>query len=90
MSGYTLLASPTLYPGQTVRAALVADGANQAPVTCRLYIRTYGADDALFRVYGPETVLAPATRRRDGFSGRIRGGGAPVFVGTRSGSLRVE
>jgi hypothetical protein len=45
MKGYTLLASPTIYPGQVVRAAIAADGGNEAPVTCRLYIRSYGTDD---------------------------------------------
>ena len=42
--GYGLSASPTLYPGQTVRAALLADGANGIPVDCRLFLRHYGAD----------------------------------------------
>jgi hypothetical protein len=56
---YTLLASPTLYPGQTVRARLEADAANAAPIACRLYLRSYGADDKLERTLGPETTLAP-------------------------------
>jgi len=59
MPGYSLLASPTLYPGQTVRARVAADEDNETPVTCCLYIRTYGADDALVRTYGPEAVLEP-------------------------------
>ncbi len=59
MLGYTLLASPTLYPGQTVRAGVAADGDNGTPVTCRLYIRVYGADDKLVRMYGPAVVLEP-------------------------------
>ncbi len=57
--GYALLTSPTLYSGQTVQARVVADSENDASVTCRLYIRTYGADDELLRTYGPETVLEP-------------------------------
>lgn len=59
MGGYALIASPTLYPGQTVRARVAADSANAAPITCRLYIQTYGAEDALVRVYGHETTLTP-------------------------------
>src|SRR5207244_11273345 len=55
---YTLLASPTLYPGQTVRARLEADAANAAPIACRLYLRSYSADDKLERSYGPETTLS--------------------------------
>ncbi|MBN1933903.1 MAG: ADP-ribosylglycohydrolase family protein [Anaerolineae bacterium] len=58
MPGYGLLASPTLYPGQTVRARLVADESNVLPVVCRLFICTYGAQDALVRTYGPSTVLS--------------------------------
>ncbi len=57
MQGYALLASPSLYPGQVVRARVVADGTNGAPVTCRLYIRTYGAQDQLVHTFGPEALL---------------------------------
>ncbi len=45
MPGYQLMASPTLYSGQTVRARLTADEANSQTVTCTLYIQVYGADD---------------------------------------------
>jgi ADP-ribosylglycohydrolase len=77
MPGYTLLASPTLYPGQTVRAAIAADDANQAPVTCRLYLRTYGANDELLRTYGPETTLVPGAEHE--FTWPIADtGGAPI------------
>jgi ADP-ribosylglycohydrolase len=77
MPGYSLLASPTLYPGQTVRAGVAADGTNQAPITCRLYIRTYGANDELVRTYGPEAVLAPGADHE--FTWRIGDtGGAPI------------
>jgi len=59
MRGYAILASPTLYPGQTVRAHMEADESNTASVTCRLYLRVYGSDDALVTVRGPETAFAP-------------------------------
>jgi hypothetical protein len=59
MPGYSLLASPTLYPGQTVRAGVGADEGNETSVACRLYLRAYGADDELLRTYGPEIVLKP-------------------------------
>ena len=59
MLGYKLLASPTLYAGQTVRAGVVADEGNETPVLCRLYIRAYGAEDKLVRTYGPEVILVP-------------------------------
>jgi ADP-ribosylglycohydrolase len=57
MLGYTLLASPTLYPGQVVRARLAAANANALPTSCRLFIRTYEADQLVLR-YGPEIELA--------------------------------
>jgi ADP-ribosylglycohydrolase len=63
MRGYALIASPTLYPGQTVRAGLSADLGNQRPVMCRLYIRTYGADDMLTTTYGPRKALSPGSRQ---------------------------
>ena len=59
--GYALLASPTLYAGQTVRAGVAADSVNDVPVTCRLYVRAYGAGDQLIRSYGPEAVLEPGS-----------------------------
>jgi hypothetical protein len=77
MPGYELLASPTLYPGQTVRAGVAADGGNGTPVTCRLYIRAYGAGDELFRAHGPAAVLEPGAAHE--FEWRIGAtGGAPT------------
>src|SRR5215211_5775419 len=57
MTGYALLASPTLYPGQEIRARVVADSANEEVVTCRLFIRAYGVNDELATICGPEAVL---------------------------------
>ncbi|HMQ34571.1 MAG TPA: ADP-ribosylglycohydrolase family protein, partial [Chloroflexaceae bacterium] len=59
MPGYQLLAAPTLYPGQTVRARLSADPASAGPVRCRLLIQIYGADDRLSPIAGPEAALTP-------------------------------
>ena len=61
MPDYRLLASPTLHPGQDVRARVVADEDNGAPVTCRLFVSAYGADDALRVLRGPEAVLEPGS-----------------------------
>ena len=61
MPDYRLLASPTLYPGQDVRARAVADDGNGGAVTCRLFARAYGADDALRIHYGPEASLEPGS-----------------------------
>jgi hypothetical protein len=59
MPGYGLLCSPTLYPGQTVRARLEASDNNRQSVTCNLYLRYDGADDAAVLLRGPEVVLPP-------------------------------
>jgi len=61
--GYGLLASPTLYPGQTVRAELAADPDDAEPVTARLFLRCYDTDDRLETVDGPEASLAPGARQ---------------------------
>jgi ADP-ribosylglycohydrolase len=63
MPGYGLIASPTLYPGQTVRAGVIADVGNATPITCRLYLRRYSTNDKLIRVYGPEVTLEPGDSR---------------------------
>jgi ADP-ribosylglycohydrolase len=77
MSGYTLLASPTLYPGQDVRAAVATDADNGATVTVRLRIQAYGADDVLIPLIGPEATLEPGSAHE--FTWRIPDtGGAPI------------
>ncbi len=52
--GYTLFASPTIYPGQTMRAAVSADGRNSGPVDVAIYLRVMrGPEDASELVRGP-------------------------------------
>lgn len=57
--GYALLASPKLYPGQTVTAAVSADAGNATAVACCLYVRVYGEGDVLTVVRGPQIDLQP-------------------------------
>ena len=57
---YTLLASPTLYPGQEVRARLTAHRGNAGPVEARLLIRYYGDRDELQTLAGSPEALSPA------------------------------
>lgn len=77
MPGYTLLASPTLYPGQTVRARIEADPSNQGPVTGQLFIKTYGPEDRLIINYGPEAQFTPGTAHE--LTWKIaETGGAPI------------
>jgi len=61
--GYSLVASPTLYAGQKVSAAVSADPASSGPVRCRLFLRHYGEKDAPVTVIGPEETLAPGAAR---------------------------
>jgi hypothetical protein len=57
--GYALHASPTLYSGQTIHAALRADADNPNPVQASIYVAVYQADDTLGIVRGPQQTLAP-------------------------------
>jgi ADP-ribosylglycohydrolase len=59
MRTYDLQASPRVYPGQTVKARLVVDGANTSAVTAALRIKVYGVNDRLFDMDGPPLVFAP-------------------------------
>ncbi len=61
-SHYALLASPTLYPGQTVRAELAAAPENAAAVRGRWLLTAYGEDDILESHRGPEFDLPPGGR----------------------------
>jgi hypothetical protein len=59
MRTYDLQASPRVYPGQTVKARLIADRANTAKVQAALRIKVYGINDRLFDFEGPLLALAP-------------------------------
>jgi len=62
MPGYSLVASPTLYPGQTIRAALLADKKNSGTVTVGIQLRSYGQEDQLEDIRGPQRNLSPGER----------------------------
>ena len=59
MPGYTLLASPTLYPGQEVRARVIAHRGNAGPLEARLLIRFYGEDEEMQTLAGSPDLLSP-------------------------------
>jgi hypothetical protein len=59
MRTYDLQASPRVYPGQTVKARVIADAANTSAVTVALRIKVYGRDDHLEDFGGPPLDLAP-------------------------------
>ena len=72
--GYALLASPSLYPGQTVSAELEADAGNGRAVEASLFLRRYSAqDDRLTLVPGPSCTLEPGARHI--FNWRLKGSG---------------
>jgi ADP-ribosylglycohydrolase len=54
MKGYKLLASPTLYSGQKVRAGFTAD--HESGV--KLFLKVYNKEDQLDMIYGPDEVVA--------------------------------
>ena len=56
--GYGLLASPTLYNGQTVRMRISADSANPQPLTFAPYIQRYAHDDSLITIRDAVRLLA--------------------------------
>jgi ADP-ribosylglycohydrolase len=59
MPGYGLFAVPTLYPGQTLRATLLADTKNSRSVTIGLQLQSYGRGDQLFDLQGPRQSVSP-------------------------------
>ncbi len=54
MKGYKLLASPTLYSGQKVKAGFTADQDSDV----KLFLKVYNKEDQLDVVYGPEKTVA--------------------------------
>jgi ADP-ribosylglycohydrolase len=75
MGGYGLLASPSLYPGQTVRATMIAE---QGDIQCGLFLQHYGEDDQPVMLHGPQAALVPGQRHE--FEWRIPDlAGDPIF-----------
>jgi hypothetical protein len=59
MPGYGLIASPTLYPGQTVLASVLAGASNTNRIRVGLIIQWYGEADQLVSTQGPMSELEP-------------------------------
>ncbi len=64
MRTYELMATPLVYPGQRLEAALAAESGNHGAVTAGFRLKVYGADDALKTVDGPVIHLAPGSEGR--------------------------
>lgn len=58
--GYGAAATPTLYPGQVLRARVRAAATNRGPVQVRAFTRSGGPGPSLALHESPETPLAPS------------------------------
>ena len=56
---YGMLACPTLYSGQTVRAVVGADASNRLPARCQLLLEHYDAEDGLQAIAGEMVEIRP-------------------------------
>lgn len=81
MPHYELIASPTLYSGQTVRAGVSADPASVEAVTCGLIVQVYGADDQLETLRGHAHALKPGESTRMEWTLPDTGGKPIAMVG---------
>lgn len=61
MRTYDLMATPLVYPGQTIRARVVAPKDNKGSIEVRLRLRVYDAADQLRDVDGQVQRLAPGS-----------------------------
>ena len=91
--GYSMVACPSLYPGQTVRARLAADAGNGTPVTVRLFVRAYGANDQTLDLYGPAATVAPGAELLPIWTVEAPTGCPPAWIGveiTAPGRARAD
>lgn len=89
--GYRMVASPTLFPGQVLRARLSADAANSGAVQGRLFVKAFGAEDALTLFYGPAFALAPGAEQETAWRVDVPTGCPIAWVGVElSAAERVD
>src|SRR5215216_1836301 len=62
MTGYGLVASPALYPGQIVRTTLVADRQNSAAAAVAIHLESYGEADRLIDIHGSRQIVLPGEK----------------------------
>lgn len=63
MRTYDLMATPLVYPGQVVKARVVADRHNKGAVSVRLRIRAYDSEDRLRDIDGDAVILKAGEER---------------------------
>lgn len=81
MPGYEIIASPQLYAGQTVRAAISSDAANARAVTCRLYARAFDGEGKLQHYHGAAVEMVSSSTRELSWKiddDILRESGAPI------------
>ncbi|EHK15299.1 uncharacterized protein TRIVIDRAFT_56535 [Trichoderma virens Gv29-8] len=59
MKTYELMASPLVYPGQTVTTKIRASGEGDGKVVVGLRLKAYSENDELVAIDGPSTILNP-------------------------------
>jgi ADP-ribosylglycohydrolase len=59
MGGYELIASPTIYSGQTAQALIMSDGQTTGNLETALFIRFYDANDQPAILHSPPQHLSP-------------------------------
>jgi hypothetical protein len=86
--GYRMAACPSLYSGQTVTAAVSADEMDGQAVDVCLYVRVWGADDALSTVRGPVVRLEPGAAERLSWTLDLPAGCPVAWIGLEIASRR--
>jgi ADP-ribosylglycohydrolase len=96
-SHYSLMACPTLYPGNIVTGRLIAGHENSGPIRVAPFIVYYGTNDELNYGHGPSLVLDPAATQH--FQWQIPDlNGSPIVhfglevssTGSASGRLYID
>lgn len=94
MPGYTLMASPTLYPGQNLYADLVAPESNNAYLIARPVIAVVGPTGEEERRSGPDVVMLPGAGMRLAWTVPDTGGqpigAVGIEVSAGSGTLYLD
>ena len=81
MPGYSLLASPTIYPGQTIHARTSSDPDNVQTFIGRLYVKHYSEGDTTVLSRGPDVILKPGEEQDLKWAVNDPGGEPIVEVG---------
>lgn len=87
---YELCASPTLYPGQTVRAEVSVSASNTQRIDASLVIQWYSSEDRLFTLEAPPTTLKPGEAHTLEWTVPELNGAAIAQVGIRVASGEAQ